>query len=524
MAGFSNFASFGTGLLNGIQSASANKQAQQTKVDDDYRQAALKVSVENEIENNKQAAAQKAMYQQMQLLKAGNTASTNDATAQAQVPNVSSTPTPVPASQQVTGAQMQPPMDQTIDNSQSSPAPGPSQTTTPASTASAQPQQMAPSAGGMNSPQGSPVPLQQPQMQSPQQQPLQQATPTNIPAPDTGDGWVGSQERMTAAMAYSQQHKLTGAAVLGAYVAVDEKHRKDLAETNKANYDSEKTKLETTKLQNEISDKTVKIDDLGEQDQDHTKMMKNLGILGKNASVLHKPDSRAEASRDTAIYKAYDSYNAANAAITSYNSLLGLGDDVITGPMSELQAKVNAAIDKTVADGTYSSKVTNTYVAMKDSAQLANSTAKALGGMSRIGIGVLQFEKSANPSPEMPPEAMKTLVFQGLASSRYLANMSKAVISGPTQLEAADRMKVANSYAESNPPLMTDGATPNPEFKSFDEWRAEIASGKTSKRLNADQVRGAAIQGQQAPTQDQTQQQSAPKVIGTWNPKTGKIE
>jgi len=472
--GFSNFKAFGTGFLGSINEDTEIQKRENYNLDYMKKQELMKLDISAEQEAQKEkydTYKRNADFSQARDLIGQ---ATNSATSQ---------------------ANQQPDQSQIIQAAQAE--------------APAQPNPQA--QGGLNSPQGGNVPLSggslgQPSPQGPQNapqmgqgaanNPAQPVTPmqgpSNAPVQDNAASSVANNkdDLVNATMtAFSKNYKA------GEPIPMQVMAAKDIL------LKREKEGLDIQKEKDELADKNVDINSMGEDYKTHVQAMKNIGLVGKDTTHLHKLDAREEMARDKLTTDAMTMYQASQQATTSYNSLLHLSDSVITGPSDKLQAEVSAAVDKLFNDGKYSDAVNNWYIANKDTIQLANANARSLG--NRLGYQSLVFEKNGVPSTGMPPEAMKQLLVQGLSTSRAVANQTKAIVSGPGQLSATQRQQMALKYAESNPSILSDGQTPNPEFKDFDTWIKEKASGKTtSSGVTAESVRNSYTKPQDTTGED----------------------
>lgn len=249
---------------------------------------------------------------------------------------------------------------------------------------------------------------------------------------------------------------------------------------------------------------------LGDQDVEHIKAAKNLGII-KDTSSIKPLTPREQAIQDAFFIKVNDARIGAVQGINTVNSVLGITTD--TGPYSSNIAKAKAVVDS-MTDQQISDTVKNIYVLDKDNIQLTNATMKQLGNV-RPGIGIANLEKAGNPSSDMPPEARKEVALQVYANYLQNINHLDALASGPEGLSVLQRTKFAQEHDDSNPTILGDGKTLNPNVLSFKEWRTEVANGTFKKGVSGQDIRKS-----QGTAEPKTKE---PKTDWIYDPEKGLI-
>lgn len=173
--GFNPLMAFGSGVMTGIANTEAEKRAQQEKIDDEYRQMAMKIDYEREVTgirkqyDDEQSQTQYNKFNQIAGLSKQNT--TNQATYDS-LKSSQNNPD-IAQNNDITG-QSSPPPTNTPQTNITNPPPAQVQPTAqvpqaaPVQNQSPQGTPSTPSQGGLNSPQGGEVPIQVPQ-QTPQQ-------------------------------------------------------------------------------------------------------------------------------------------------------------------------------------------------------------------------------------------------------------------------------------------------------------------------------------------------------------------
>lgn len=229
-------------------------------------------------------------------------------------------------------------------------------------------------------------------------------------------------------------------------------------------------------------------DELGTQDLEDIKARQNLGLL-KDLPTRELTKSQAK-DVDSLVMDANKARIASIQGINTINSVLGISEDLSTGPLATSMAKIQAGFAQ-LTDTQVADKVNEIYVLNKDQIQATNAQMKALGNV-RPGIGIAQLEKAGVPGSDMPRDARIRVAEQLLGTLRANVNHADALTSGVSdRLDVNSRIKFANEHDDANPSLLGDGKTLNPNFVDFKTWRFKVADGSWFSSTTGNDVRGA---------------------------------
>lgn len=287
-------------------------------------------------------------------------------------------------------------------------------------------------------------------------------------------------------------------------------------------------------IANEKAQKNAPLDmsTMGSEDIAHHTAMKNLGIIGDKLAPLSTSQMK---DNNKIIEAASNMKSAAETGITTFSRIVQDVSKINPGPGSDIAAYTKGAWAQMT--GSQRSQALTTYFeGQKETTQALNNqinTMRAAGGRFVVGAKVLELEKQGIPDiSKMPPEASLALAQSYINNYRQMIGAADAIMGGNENIPPAKRIQLSNAYAEQNPATGSDGQTSNPDFKTFTDWRDGVAAGKTHTGRTSSQnvsdivanTSGALKDAKAGGKGEVPANNTAPKVLGTWNPKTGKIE
>lgn len=475
MVGFSNFQAFTGGLASGAEAAMAAKQKTQLELDKEYREAAIKISVENEIKNADYKRQQSQNFSALQDARAAaglaNSNSTNAAQAQANtpIPSAPQVATPqsaaLPAANEV--ADTEQPQQQQQPNTQMA---ANTQPATGVSAPASQPQQPAQAAGGMNSPIGGPVPLI----------PNQNAAPA--PAPTSG----GIQTSPTPEDEITDMHgaTLTRAQAERAVAygrLADPKN--ELSGDMQYMIGRDKVKEVDGKL-----GKYSPVDTSSWSDDDKAQWYMS------GAKGAPKPLTKGEIQDNTKfINGAQQAKAAAQTGIATFGRLVANVSKIDPSPFASQEAYIKSAWSHMT--GNQRSEALSTYFeSQKEVVTALNSQINILragGGRFVIGAKVMQMEKESLPDiSRMTPAASLAVMQSYVNNYRQIIGQADAIMAGDGEvISPSKRIQIADKYVESNPTTISDGITPNENFKEYLDYRRMKMDGSWTENTTGSQIR-----------------------------------
>lgn len=519
--GFSPSLAFGGGLAEGIQNANAAKVARQNQIDDEYRKLALATSFEEQHEDYTRQQNEKAAQQQVQdsyqrHIQDANIATGGALTASStgqmqQAKNIQDASNP--AITQVTGS---PPATNTPVQAASAPVQGQGQI---------QQGNLAPLTDQSQGPNPTGNPPQQPtnplQGAGTPPQTLNTGNPsqTNPLAPPISQDTSGANSNQGTVFPTSDQ---------GTYAQTGKLNPQDVREiialgaeklNGKTNVDPFDLGYPEWRLKQAQTQAAIqKEQPAWEGSQQEINDAKNLGVPYFSDSHFNKLPAKQQfdiqekdATREFGNPQDRQALASLPEMTRDLKTIYTLNTAITTGNLKAIPGAQNI------------NDATDAYNALYDKITSRLAILQRMQGMGRMSVAELQADQKGFASTKIPNQANNAIILATLAHSQDKTEeyaYKAGVISANGHYDTGKADQIWQQYREQNPILDMSNPT-NPrvlQYPSFNSWYYGDGSQKKTILDNT----GGIVQNNSSNTA-QTQQ-SGPKVIGTWNPQTGKIE
>lgn len=358
--------------------------------------------------------------------------------------------------------------------------------------------------GGLNSPQGGPVPIQgnappppdkedvpptapaaQVAGQSDAEHAMQTQDPYDIMANKlaTGNGSFGQNTHDMYMNAHALYPNLSPEQI----AAGVDNHRKGEWDTKE--FSKNMTQLNATAVKE--AKNTVDMSQWGSEDKASIGAMQREGVIGSTEQI--KPLNAGQVKdNDQLVQQAYNMKNAATQGIGTFSRIIQDTSKINPGPGADTAAYVKSAWAQ-MTGSQRSEALTTFFEGQKETVNALNAqinTMRQQGGRFVVGANVLKLEERGIPDiTKMSPEASLSLAQGYINNYKQMIGQADAVIGTPEQISPVKRIQFANKYAESNPTFTGDGQTPNANWQEFKEWRDNgVKEGSVSGASNRAQA------------------------------------